>query len=427
MMDNQEARRISIIEQTLEGKFNNREAARLLGRSLRQIQRLKRKAETGGPTAVLHGNRGRVPHNALPEETRTAVLRLAKGALKDYNYMHMQEVLEDEHGISLSYSCLSRMLKREEIRTPVPRRRRKKHKSRKAKENFGELVQLDASKYDWFGDGTYAHLHGAIDDATNKVLALYFTKEETSEAYCELVYQINQSYGLPKQFYVDGRSVFFYDSRKKHKLTLEEELAGIEENLPQFARACKATGIGLSHASSPQAKGLIERLWGSLQGRLPKDFVRLGIQNMEQANKYLSKIITSWNRRHSDPPARPESFFAPKYPAKTLKLLFAKHETRILSSGYTFSFMGKKYSFVKDSCPAEPGDALTVAYSKYCPVQVIFEDEAWQVVEFKRREPVPPRSKLSAEELSKRLSEAGKKGRQASPFRKPDLILEKVS
>lgn len=427
MMDNQEARRISIIEQTLEGKFNNSEAARLLDRSVRQIQRLKRKAETGGATAVLHGNRGRSPHNALPEATRTAVLSLAKGILKDYNYMHMQEVLEDEHGISLSYSCLSRLLKREEIKTPVPRKRRKKHKSRKAKEYFGELVQLDASKYDWFGDGTYAHLHGAIDDATNKVLALYFTKEETTEAYCELVFQINQSYGLPKQFYVDGRSVFFYDSRKKQKLTLEEELAGIEENMPQFARACKATGIKLSHASSPQAKGLVERLWGSLQGRLPKDFVRLGIQNMEQANKYLSKIITSWNRRHSDPPAKPESFFAPKYPSKTLKLIFAKHETRILSNGYTFSFMDKKYSFVKDSCPAKPGDALTVAYSKYCPVQVVFEDEAYQVEEFKRREPLPPKPKLSREELSKILSEAGKKGRQASPFRKPDHILEKVS
>ena len=88
MMDNQEARRISIIEQTLEGKFNNSEAARLLDRSVRQIQRLKRKAETGGVTAVLHGNRGRSPHNALPEATRTAVLSLAKGILKDYNYMH---------------------------------------------------------------------------------------------------------------------------------------------------------------------------------------------------------------------------------------------------------------------------------------------------------------------------------------------------
>lgn len=427
MMDNQEARRISIIEQTIEGKFNNSEAAQLLERSIRQIQRLKRRAETGGAIAVLHGNRGRSPHNAMLAEMRSELLELAKGTLKDYNYLHMQEVLEDEYGIRLSYSSLSRLLKREDIKSPVPKKRRKKHKSRKAKEYFGELVQLDASKYDWFGDGTYAHLHGAIDDATNKVLALYFTKEESSEAYCELVFQMNQTYGLPKQFYADGRSVFSYDSKKKHKLTPEEQLAGIEESMPQFARACKATGIKLTQAYSPQAKGLVERLWGSLQGRLPKDFARLGIQNMEQANDYLSKIITSWNRRHSNLPAKPESFFAGKYPAKALKLQFSNHETRILSDGYIFSFLGKKYAFVKHSCLAKPGDALTVAHSKYCPLQVIFEGEAYQVVEFKRNDPAPSPPKLSTEELSKRLSEAGKKWRQASPFRKPDHLLEKES
>lgn len=427
MMDKQEARRISIIEQTIEGKFSNSEAAQLLERSIRQIQRLKRRAETGGAIAVLHGNRGRSPHNAMLAEMRSELLELAKGTLKDYNYLHMQEVLEDEYGIRLSYSTLSWLLKREDIKTPVPKKRRKKHKSRKAKEYFGELVQLDASKYDWFGDGIYAHLHGAIDDATNKVLALYFTKEESSEAYCELVFQMNQTYGLPKQFYADGRSVFFYDSKKKHKLTLEEQLAGIEESMPQFARACKATGIKLTQAYSPQAKGLVERLWGSLQGRLPKEFARLGIQNMEQANDYLSKIITSWNRRHSNLPAKPESFFAGKYPAKALKLQFSNHETRILSDGYIFSFLGKKYAFVKHSCLAKPGDALTVAHSKYCPLQVIFEGEAYQVVEFKRNDPAPSPPKLSTEELSKRLSEAGKKGRQASPFRKPDHLLEKES
>lgn len=427
MMDNQEARRIAVIEQTREGKFNNREAAHLLGRSIRQVQRLKRKAEAGGATAVLHGNRGKRPHNALSEETRTTVISLARDNLKDYNYMHMQEVLEDEYGVNISYSALSRLLKREDLKTPVPKKRRKKHKSRKAKEYFGELVQLDASKYDWFGDGSYAHLHAAIDDATDKVLALYFTKEETAEAYCELVFQINQAYGLPKAFYADGRTAFFYDSKKKHKLTLEEQLAGIQESMPQFARACKGTGIKLTRAYSPQAKGLVERLWGSLQGRLPKDFIRLGIHNMEQANQFLPKFLVSWNRRHANPPARTESFFAPKYPAKVLKLHFATQETRILSKGYTFSFQGKKYAFTDPSCPAQPGDVLTVAHSKYCPLQVIYKGDTYKVLEFRRVEPAPAAPKLSPEELVKKRSEYGKMGRQASPYRKPVLLSSEVS
>jgi transposase len=355
MMDNKEARCIAVIEQTREGKFNNREAAQLLGRSIRQVQRLKRKAEAGGASAVLHGNRGRRPHNALPAETRSTVLSLAKSRLNDYNYLHMQEVLEDEHGVKISYSSLSRLLKSEQVETPVPKRRRRKHPLRKAREHFGELVQLDASKFDWFGDSSYAHLHGAIDDATNRPLALYFTKEESSEAYCELVFQINKAYGLPKEFYADGRTMFFYDSKTKHKLTLEEQLAGIEENMPQFARACKTTGITLTRAHSPQAKGLIERLWGTLQERLPRDFLRLGIHNMEQANAYFSKFIAVWNRRHANDPAKPEPLFAPKVPARALKLHFATQEKRILSKGCTFSFQGKKYTFTDPSCPAKPG------------------------------------------------------------------------
>ena len=107
MMDNQEARRITVIEQTREGKFNNREAAELLGLSIRQIQRLKRKAEADGSTAVLHGNRGRRPHKVLPEESRATVIRLANEALKENNYMHMQEVLEGEYGVNILYSSLS--------------------------------------------------------------------------------------------------------------------------------------------------------------------------------------------------------------------------------------------------------------------------------------------------------------------------------
>ena len=87
MMDNQEARRIAVIEQTREGKFNNREAAHLLGRSIGQVQRLKRKAEAGGATAVLHGNRGKRPHNALPEETRTTVISLARDRFTLYNLL----------------------------------------------------------------------------------------------------------------------------------------------------------------------------------------------------------------------------------------------------------------------------------------------------------------------------------------------------
>ena len=413
MIDNQEARRIAVIEQLLAGKFNNRQAAQLLERSVRQVQRLKQKAKNEGPSAVLHGNRGRQPHNAVPEEKRAEILRLATTILKDCNYLHMHEVLETEMKIDISYSSLSRLLRSQHILTSLPKRKRKQHRSRKAMEHIGELVQLDASRYDWFSDGGYSHLHGAIDDATNEILALYLTKEESLEGYSELIFQTNQAYGLPQALYTDGRTIFFYDSKTKHKLSLEEQLAGVEENMPQFARACKSTGIILKHAHSAQAKGLVERLWGSLQNRLPKDFLRLGISTMDQANAFFPRFIASWNRKHAHDPANPVSFFAPKLPSNLLELHFATQEKRKLSKGFTFAFQGKQYAIPDPSCPARPGDILTVAFSKYCPVQVIFEGQSFKVVEFSKT----PAPKMTRTELANKRSEYGRMGRQASPFR----------
>lgn len=418
MMDHKEARRMAVIGQTLEGKFNNQQAAQLLGLSIRQVKRLKNKAKLEGLAAVLHGNRGKPPHNALPAAKQAEILQLATSTLKGCNYLHMQEILETELGIEISYSSLSRLLKSHHIETSMPKRRRASHRSRKAMEHFGELVQLDASRFDWFSDGGYAYLHAAIDDATNRVLALYFTHEESLEAYSELIFQINEAYGLPKALYADGRSIFFYDSKTKHKLSLEEQLAGVAQKMPQFARACQNTGIILKHAYSAQAKGLVERLWGSLQNRLPKDFMRLDIHSMDQANAFFSRFISSWNRKHSHEPASDESFFIPKWPAEQLRLQFALQEKRTLSKGFTFSFQDKKYIISDPSCPARPGDILTVAFSNFCPLQVIFEDQAYNVTEFIRSTPPAPISKMTAEELAKKRSEYGRMGRQASPFKK---------
>lgn len=364
MMDEKETRRMAVIEQTLEGKFKNQQAADLLHLSIRQVKRLKMKVRNGGATAILHGNRGRKPHNAIPESMEIKIMEFAEGELKGYNFTHMKEVIEEISGITITYSSFRRILKRHGIKSPKGGRRRKKHRSREAKAHLGELVQLDASRYDWFGDGSYAHLHGAIDDATNQVVGLYFTKEETMEGYSELVFQINRTHGLPHAFYADGRTIFFYDSKTKKKRTIEEQMAGMKERQPQFARACNEVGITLKQAHSPQAKGLIECLWSSLQDRLPKDFIRLGIHTMEEANTCLPDFMTKWNCQHSHAPKEQESFLSPKLPEKTLPISFARHEQRIFTNGYTFSFGGKKYIVPDKTFPASPGDVLTVVSGK---------------------------------------------------------------
>jgi hypothetical protein len=174
------------------------------------------------------------------------------------------------------------------------------------------MAQMDASSFDWLGNGSYLHLHGAIDDATGRILALHFDKEETLEGYCELMFQMNRDGHLPREIYTDARTVFVYDSKKKKKLTLEEELAGKLEKQPNFARALKELNILHIVARSAQAKGGIERLWQTLQDRLTKDMKRNGICTVEQANEFLKKYIPYYNRKFAVQASNPEKAYLPK-------------------------------------------------------------------------------------------------------------------
>lgn len=256
-MSKQEARKITIIEELLAGRFTNKQAAQLLDLSVRQIQRMKAEASKNGVMSILHKNRGRRAANALDPEVAEAISRIYQTELNGYNFCHATDVLAEDKGIFVSVSTVSRYLKANGIRSPKSKRRPKKHRSRKARECEGEMVQMDASSFDWLNNGSYLHLHGAIDDATGRILALHFEKEETFDGYCELMFQMNQDGHLPREIYTDARTVFVYDSKKKEKLTLEEELAGKLEKQPNFARALKELNILHIVAHSPQAKGAI--------------------------------------------------------------------------------------------------------------------------------------------------------------------------
>jgi transposase len=376
-MSKQEARKITIIEELLAGRFTNKQAAQLLDLSVRQVQRMKAEASNNGVMSILHKNRGRKPANALDPDVAEAITRIYETELSDYNFCHTTDVLAEEKGILVSVSTVSRYLKASGVRSPKAKRRPKKHRSRDAREREGEMAQMDASSFDWLGNGSYLHLHGAIDDATGRILALHFDKEETLEGYCELMFQMNQDGHLPREIYTDARTVFVYDSKKKKKLTLEEELAGKLEKQPNFARALKELNILHIVARSAQAKGAIERLWQTLQDRLPKDMKRKGICTIEQANEFLKKYIPYYNRKFAVQASNPEKAYLPKRDMFELQLIFAKHETRKLNSGLAFSFKGQKYRLPtnagKNKVPASPHDTLTVATSKHIGIQVLYK------------------------------------------------------
>lgn len=376
-MSKQDARKVTIIEELLAHRLSNVQAAQLLDLSLRQVQRLKAEAAAHGALAVLHKSRGRRPANSIDPVLAQTLVKIYRTSLAGYNFCHATDILAEEHGLFYSVSTVARYLRVAGIRSPKAKRRPKKHRSRDARPCEGEMAQMDASQFDWLGNGSYLHLHGAVDDATGRILALHFEQEETFDGYCELMFQMNHDGHLPREIYTDARTVFVYDYKKKQDLTIAEELSGITEKQPQFARALRESSILLIIARSAQAKGGIERLWGTLQDRLAKDMRRHGVSTVDQANTFLKTYIPYHNRKFAVQAAQSEKMYLPSQKHADFQLVFARHESRKLDNGLAFSYNGQKYRLPLSAngmkIPASPRDTLTVATSRHIGIQVIFK------------------------------------------------------
>jgi hypothetical protein len=165
------------------------------------------------------------------------------------------------------------------------------------------LLQIDGSPHDWLeGRGHHFTLIGAIDDATGKVLYAFFQEQEDSVGYFKLLREIVARYGIPLALYHDRHTIF--ESPKK-ELSIEEQLAG-KKNLTQFGRLLSELGIASIAAKSPQAKGRIERLWGTFQSRLVSELRLAKAKTMEEANKVLADYLPTFNRDFQVSPQEPD-------------------------------------------------------------------------------------------------------------------------
>ncbi|HEX9059396.1 MAG TPA: ISNCY family transposase [Clostridia bacterium] len=278
------------------------QAAESLGLSERQIKRLKGEFKKHGADALVHKNIGRSPAHAVPEDIRKQIIDLKKSKLfEKANFSHFREILNRENfNIKISYSALHGILISAGIKSPKTRRPPKKHLRRKRKAREGLLLQMDASPFDWLNDGQQYSMHGSIDDATCKITALYMCKHECLHGYFEVIRSTINQNGIPISLYADRHAIFA--SPKDGKLTVEEQLEGKVVNDTQFGRAVKQLGITLIKARSPQAKGRIERLWETLQSRLPIEFSLANITTIDAANTYLLEYINNFNAQFSADP-----------------------------------------------------------------------------------------------------------------------------
>jgi len=282
------------------GELTVGEAAQVLGLSRRQTQRVRRRVKVAGKQGVVHGNRGRQSPERTARATVRKVLAAARGKYRGFNDQHMTECLVEEDGLKLSRSTVRRLLRAGGIQAARRRRAPKHRRRRDRKPQAGMMIVWDGSPHDWLeGRGPRLCLMGAVDDATSEVLpGAHFVEAECSAGYLKVLHDIVAEKGIPLSAYGDQHSSL---KRNDDHWTLEEELRG-EQNPTQVGRALKTLEIERIDALSPQAKGRVERLWGTLQDRLVSELRRVGARTCEEANAVLAGHIPKHNRRFAVPP-----------------------------------------------------------------------------------------------------------------------------
>ena len=346
-MSKNELKRVKVLERLLGGSMSNSESAASLGITCRQLRRLKNKYVTEGEQGLIHGNRGRKPKHALSELLKREVIELYEKKYYDSNFCHYSQLLQEHEKIELSPSSVRRILKSTGKEAKRPQKRcPKKHQPRARRNQAGMLWQIDATPYEWLGDefGKFA-LHAAIDDATGIVVGAYFTQNECMEGYSETISQGIVRYGIPLALYSDKHTIF---RSPNEKLTLDEELDGQEVPLSNFGKALAELDIEHIKANTPQAKGRIERLWSTLQDRLPVELRLLGIKNMEEANMALASMLERHNRQYQVPAAESVQAYSPLPEELKLEYVFAKRETRKIGNGNEITYKKRTYVPTED-------------------------------------------------------------------------------
>ena len=240
----------------------------------------------------------------------------------DTNFIHFCEIVKEDFGINISDTTLNKWLREENVLSPKARKKTKKLMKKKLKQKldqtssqkiknqiklaiasvddesahprrprckyFGEMIQMDASSFEWI-PGHIWHLHLAVDDSTGTVVGAYFDTQETLNGYYHVFFQILTNYGIPALFYTDRRTVFEYKRKTK---AFDDE-----DTFTQFSYACHNLGVDIKTTSIAQAKGRIERLNQTFQSRLPVELRRAHVSSIEQANEFLNSYLKKFNNQ----------------------------------------------------------------------------------------------------------------------------------
>src|SRR5208283_2549721 len=339
-MSSNELRRVEVFSRVQSERLPLRDAAEMLALSYRQIKRLWRRYRREGPTGLQHGNAGRTSHRAKPAVFREQVLCFVRekygGTASEppFGPTLAAEHLAEEDQLWVDAETLRRWMLEERLWSRQRGKPRAHRQRRARKEHFGELVQLDGSFHAWFEErGPRGCLMNMVDDATGTTCSRLGEQETIWAAVGVLRCWIGK-YGVPRGLYTDWKNVY------KRQPTEGERLRG-KAPTTQFGRMCARLEIRIIAASSPQAKGRVERNNGVHQDRLVKKLRRQGIQSYEATNEYLeAEYLAEHNRRFAREAARGENYHVRAPSAAKLREIFRLETERSISNDWVVPYRG---------------------------------------------------------------------------------------
>ena len=361
-MSKRELNRVEVLARVKSRQLRVVDAARLMRVSFRQAKRLWKRYREEGAAGLKHRSAGRRSNRAYGEEFRQRVLGLVRekygGAVGErFGPTLAAEHLGSEDGENVDAETLRHWMLEAGLWSRE-RRRRPHRRRRERKEHFGELVQMDGSFHDWLeGRGPGGCLMDLVDDATNRTLAR-LGEEETIWAAAGALRAWIERYGVPLALYVDWKNLY------RRPATVQERLRG-EEPVTQFGRMCGELGIELIAASTPQAKGRVERVHGTHQDRLVKKLRRKQISSHAEANRYLEgEYLPEHNGRFGRVAARPEDYHRRAPGASELDKIFRLESERTISEDWVVRYRGRFFQLEPESRNYAPAKGKVVVWER---------------------------------------------------------------
>lgn len=337
-MSKKEVDRLRILHRVMDRQLTQVYGAKLLEITDRQVRNLLHKIREHGDKGIVHGNRGRLAPNKMPIELEERIGRLIESKYTDFGPTLASEKLFELDGIKISKEKARRIMIAKGLWKVRRKRERDVHQWRERKHHFGEMIQFDGSHHMWLEDrGPKMVFMGYIDDATSHTFGRFYEYEGLYPAMDSLTHYINR-YGLPRSVYLDKYKTY----KATRQPNLYEELRG-EGPLTQYQRALQELGIKIIHADSPQAKGRVERLFGTLQDRLIKEMRLVKIKTIDEANEFLEHYLPRYNEQFSKIALKEGDLHNPLPDGVDLREIFCLKDIRTINNGYIVRWKGKRF------------------------------------------------------------------------------------